>query len=283
MAVQISDFGLARLMDNDTTHVVGVFAGTVTHLAPEALQEGRQSLAADVYAFGILLFELLTAERAYNGKTAPWIADAVVNKRQRPVLGPLVPKDIVKLVSWCTEHEPADRPSIEQVKDALAELMIVHSDDALVRSQFVSPRVSCCRRVVAEPLPCDAVKRHPRLPAAAQAPRPGLPWAQSETCGWGAVQASRRTSLRGRLSSSTTMNLLSARRLSGQHALPHSASFRTAEALLGRRPPSSNGPPRAVSFRTGSSQAAPAGATRQVQTCCSPLPRVANALWCSTA
>lgn len=114
-------------MDNDTTHLTGVFSGTVTHLAPEALQAGRQSLAADVYAFGILLFELLTAESAWRGKTAPWIADAVANKRQRPVLGPSVPKDIVKLVSWCTEHNPADRPSIEQVTDTLAELMIAHS------------------------------------------------------------------------------------------------------------------------------------------------------------
>lgn len=111
------------MMDNDTTHLTGVFVGTVTHLAPEALQTGRQSLAVDVYAFGILLCELVSGRKVYPGKTAAWIVDAVVNKHHRPSLPPTTPPGVLKLVHRCTEHDPALRPSMEEVATTLRELL----------------------------------------------------------------------------------------------------------------------------------------------------------------
>jgi len=119
---KIADFGLAKVLDNDATHMSGVFTGTVTHLAPEALQEGRQSLSADVYAFGILLCELVSGQKVYPGKTAPWIVDAVVNKRYRPPLPPTTSPALMMLVERCTEHDPSLRPTMEEVAASLADL-----------------------------------------------------------------------------------------------------------------------------------------------------------------
>ena len=45
---QISDFGLSAKMGLDETHIEGAHHGTLSHMAPEVLQEGRQSKASDV-------------------------------------------------------------------------------------------------------------------------------------------------------------------------------------------------------------------------------------------
>ena len=52
---KIADFGLSVKIDHKETHMSNVFQGTMTHMAPEIMLEGRISKAADVYAFGITL------------------------------------------------------------------------------------------------------------------------------------------------------------------------------------------------------------------------------------
>ena len=126
-ALQVSDFGLALVMDNDTSHVSGVFTGTITHMAPECLQDGRQSYAADVYAFGIVLFELLSAQGAYANKSSVWIIDAVVNKRQRPHLPADTPVDVLQLFIECIQHDPVSRPTMEEVVERLSDLLAKYS------------------------------------------------------------------------------------------------------------------------------------------------------------
>jgi serine/threonine protein kinase len=51
--LQVSDFGVARSMQQQRTHRTTATRGTFSHLAPELLQLGRLSSAADVYAFGM--------------------------------------------------------------------------------------------------------------------------------------------------------------------------------------------------------------------------------------
>eukprot|EP00873_Tetraselmis_striata_P019566 jgi/Tetstr1/439830/TSEL_028241.t1 len=53
--ISIADFGLATVLDNDSTHVSGTYNGTITHMAPETLEAGRKGMASDVFAFGVLL------------------------------------------------------------------------------------------------------------------------------------------------------------------------------------------------------------------------------------
>lgn len=54
LIAKISDFGLSAALLNGATHRSTASLGTITHMAPELLRNGRMSPSADVYAFGIL-------------------------------------------------------------------------------------------------------------------------------------------------------------------------------------------------------------------------------------
>lgn len=67
----VGDFGLAKLLDHEDSHVTTAVRGTVGHIAPEYLSTGQSSEKTDVFGFGILLLELITGQRALEfGKAA---------------------------------------------------------------------------------------------------------------------------------------------------------------------------------------------------------------------
>nr|XP_017237266.1 PREDICTED: protein NSP-INTERACTING KINASE 1-like isoform X3 [Daucus carota subsp. sativus] len=67
----VGDFGLAKLLDHQDSHVTTAVRGTVGHIAPEYLSTGQSSEKTDVFGFGILLLELVTGQRALEfGKAA---------------------------------------------------------------------------------------------------------------------------------------------------------------------------------------------------------------------
>eukprot|EP01018_Ginkgo_biloba_P004281 Gb_28077 [translate_table: standard] len=62
----VSNFGLAKLLEDDETHVTTIVAGTFGYLAPEYLQSGRATEKYDVFNFGVVLLELLSGKRPTN-------------------------------------------------------------------------------------------------------------------------------------------------------------------------------------------------------------------------
>ena len=63
----VGNFGLAKLMDyKDTTVSTTTLHGTIGHIAPEYLCTGEISEKTDVFGYGIMLLEIITAHRAYN-------------------------------------------------------------------------------------------------------------------------------------------------------------------------------------------------------------------------
>ena len=62
---KLGDFGLSRILRETETHVNTGSYGTVTHASPELLSEGRLTKACDVFAFGIVLWELVTGQRLF--------------------------------------------------------------------------------------------------------------------------------------------------------------------------------------------------------------------------
>nr|MCH1922693.1 protein kinase [Shewanella ferrihydritica] len=52
---RVSDFGLAKLLEDDKSHITTIVAGTFGYLAPEYMQSGRATEKTDVYSFGVLL------------------------------------------------------------------------------------------------------------------------------------------------------------------------------------------------------------------------------------
>ncbi|KAJ0096586.1 hypothetical protein Patl1_27563 [Pistacia atlantica] len=62
----VCDFGLAKLMDYNDTHVTTAVRGTIGHIAPEYLSTGKSSEKNDAFAYGVMLLELVTRQRAFD-------------------------------------------------------------------------------------------------------------------------------------------------------------------------------------------------------------------------
>ena len=106
--VRITDFGLASFADDDRT---GEVAGTPAYMAPEQIAGGRLSPQTDLYAIGLLLFELLAGTPAYGSTN-------LAERRQQPTATPPLPPSvralidprIVKVIERCLETDAARRP-----------------------------------------------------------------------------------------------------------------------------------------------------------------------------
>ena len=112
--VKVADFGLARAVETSTlTATTGLLIGTVAYLAPEQVESGRADARSDVYAAGILLFELLTGDPPYVGQTPLSVAVQHLNS-DVPAPSSLVegvPAALDALVVRATRRDPARRPA----------------------------------------------------------------------------------------------------------------------------------------------------------------------------
>src|SRR4051812_38461307 len=113
--VKVADFGLAKAVSADTQHTAtgGVLIGTVSYLAPELVVDGRSDARADVYAAGVLLFELLTGSKPHEGESPIQVAYKHVHEDvpapSRLVGG--IPAYVDALVARATARDLDQRPS----------------------------------------------------------------------------------------------------------------------------------------------------------------------------
>jgi serine/threonine protein kinase len=66
VVAKVADFGLSKSLATAQTHLSTQTHGTVTHMAPELLENGKLSRASDVYSFGILMWELVNRRRPFE-------------------------------------------------------------------------------------------------------------------------------------------------------------------------------------------------------------------------
>lgn len=76
---KVADFGLARAVTEMTQTATGTVFGTVAYMAPEVISTGRCDVRADVYAVGVMAFEMLTGRQPFGGETPIQVAYAHVN------------------------------------------------------------------------------------------------------------------------------------------------------------------------------------------------------------
>jgi serine/threonine protein kinase/beta-lactam-binding protein with PASTA domain len=131
--VKVVDFGLARAIEATNQTRTGVMIGTIAYMSPEQVMTGGADVRSDVYAAGIVLFELVTGEQPYDGETPMSVAYRHVHDTVPPPssVTPDVPPLIDTLVAHATAREPDDRP-----KDATAMLV------AAVDAHRMLPRTS---------------------------------------------------------------------------------------------------------------------------------------------
>ncbi|MDQ5856561.1 MAG: Stk1 family PASTA domain-containing Ser/Thr kinase, partial [Actinomycetota bacterium] len=109
--VKVADFGLVRAAA-EASSTGDVILGTVAYLSPEQVATGTADARSDVYATGVLLFEMLTAAPPYSGETALSVAYRHVNDDMPApsAAGAEVPAALDDLVVQATRRDPAVRP-----------------------------------------------------------------------------------------------------------------------------------------------------------------------------
>jgi serine/threonine protein kinase len=103
---KVSDFGLSTAIDSTETHISNFYQGTLNHMAPEVLMHGKISFASDVYAYGIMLYEIYTASQAYKGVLKVLLGHEVARMGLRPEFPPDCPFDFQLLACRCWESDP---------------------------------------------------------------------------------------------------------------------------------------------------------------------------------
>ena len=112
-AVKVADFGLARMLAGTSHTKTGMLIGTAAYLAPEQVSRGVADARTDVYAAGILLFEMLTGQQPHTADTPLAVAYKHVNEAV-PAPSQLVdgvPPALDDLVLRATSRDPDLRPA----------------------------------------------------------------------------------------------------------------------------------------------------------------------------
>jgi serine/threonine-protein kinase len=127
--VKLMDFGIAKAEGLHLTRT-GFAVGTPYYMSPEQVRGEPATDSMDIYAFGILLFELLTGQKPVEGDTLERLFFAILNEPLKP--GPMVeagaPAPIVDLVLRCTAKRPEGRP--RSFTEVIAELERVTRKEA---------------------------------------------------------------------------------------------------------------------------------------------------------
>ncbi|NDI09116.1 MAG: serine/threonine protein kinase, partial [Actinobacteria bacterium] len=129
--IKVADFGLARntSMAQTMTAESSVVLGSVSYLSPEQVQRGVADARSDIYAIGIVLFEMLIGKKPYDGETPIQIAYRHVNDRIPKInqINGNIPDVIADLVFEATDPNPDQRPKdaeelLNKVRDIQAKL-----------------------------------------------------------------------------------------------------------------------------------------------------------------
>ncbi len=143
--VKLLDFGLAKLAASATSGVMDrsgaraeveqatvaaltgahTVVGTPQYMAPEQIEARDVDARTDIFAFGCVLYELITGHRAFEGKTASSVMASVLATTPRPIeeLVPITPPALERIVSRCLAKDPEDR--WQTARDVSAELQWV--------------------------------------------------------------------------------------------------------------------------------------------------------------
>jgi formylglycine-generating enzyme required for sulfatase activity len=136
--VKLMDFGIAKGEGLHLTRT-GFAVGTPYYMSPEQVRGEPATESMDIYAFGILLFELLTGQKPVEGDTLERLFYAILNEplKPEPMVQAGAPAPIVDLVLRCTAKKPDGRP--QSFAQVIAELEKVTRKEGAPAPPSVSP------------------------------------------------------------------------------------------------------------------------------------------------
>lgn len=175
--VKVADFGLARAASEVTAATTGSILGTVAYLSPETVSGTAADSRVDVYATGIMLFELLAGVPPFSGDSPIQIAYAHVHEDVPHIkeTEPWVPQPVDDLIAKLTTRDPAKRPlngdaALELVNQTIAEL-----DPNVMELRGDTPPATN---------PTDSDSDQELTPTLSEVPLPGAPGSPSHHKSW---------------------------------------------------------------------------------------------------
>jgi len=122
--VKVADFGLSRMIEERVSATMTV-CGTPCWTAPEVLRNQRYSVKADVYSFGICLWELYSRTAPYAGMTPFQVMFGVASSGMRPPINEDdCPEPWRELMMQCWSESPEDRPTFDQIAKTLQNMVL---------------------------------------------------------------------------------------------------------------------------------------------------------------
>jgi tRNA A-37 threonylcarbamoyl transferase component Bud32 len=184
-ALKVMDFGIARVPGSNHLTRTGLLIGTLRYVAPEQIRGEEVDRRTDLYALGVVLYQMLTGRVPFEGPTDFAILKAQIEDPPAPPrsLAPEIPEGLERIVLKALEKSPDSRfQTAGELRTALAGLgpLPVEKPDEELPTLILPPRPAAVPRVSAETIETD----RPRLPAAAALPIPGTSYRPVGKTGW---------------------------------------------------------------------------------------------------
>eukprot|EP01130_Rhizamoeba_saxonica_P018203 TRINITY_DN9034_c0_g1_i1.p1 TRINITY_DN9034_c0_g1~~TRINITY_DN9034_c0_g1_i1.p1 ORF type:complete len:373 (+),score=78.17 TRINITY_DN9034_c0_g1_i1:955-2073(+) len=133
MRVKICDFGLTRVVDNNMTHQIG----TVSWIAPELFSKKDYTEKADIYSFGIVMWELISRQLPFPNIPS-YSIPILVTKGERPTIPDNCPRDWKNLMKKAWKANPIRRPTMDDICKKISRMRdVVYKNK---RSKGIPPK-----------------------------------------------------------------------------------------------------------------------------------------------
>ncbi len=175
--IKILDFGLARIerepvADGTATMTLtgeGMIVGTLQYMSPEQIEGRKADARSDIFAFGLVLYEMLTGKMAFTGATKTSLVASILKEQPRPIreAEPLTPVSLERVVLTCLEKDPEKRwQSAREAQHALEWIQADASAPGLpalvqAKRRWLWPTVAACAMVAGVALALWAPSRKP--------------------------------------------------------------------------------------------------------------------------
>lgn len=126
--LKVMDFGLSTIVpdscpESDEVYNLSGETGSLRYMAPEVAKRDFYNHKADVYSFGVMLWELVTFTKPFDRMSREEFYEKVVKDGLRPEIGKKFPQDLSRLIQSCWDNDPQVRPSFQSIYLELVGMM----------------------------------------------------------------------------------------------------------------------------------------------------------------